>query len=781
MPRSDSAKIGITTIEDISALILQSHDLDETLRNVVNLVARRMHTDVCSIYLLDEDQQTLRLRATKGLSRRAVGKVTMRIGEGLTGMAARKRHAVAIEEPQNHPSYRYFKETGEERFHSFLGIPLFDRSNPLGVIVLQTREVRQFSKEEISALATIAFQISSIVVNARLLDSIRQKEKETQKVSEELAAARKSLADRQEPKLPDIQNSLSGSVAYPGVVLGPAIILEERLGFADILHEEQVDIREELKTLDGALEQTRIQTIFLEKQVAERLTEHDASIFHTHLMILEDRSFIAKLRDEISLGHCAAYALEKVVAEYIEAFNQMEDPYLRERATDMEDIGRRLLANLVGDSSDRILQLKHPGILVARQILPSDMASLDATLIQGIITEVGEQNSHAVIMAKSMGIPSMVGVRGALKHIAPEDTLILDANSGRVYIKPNPTILEEYQRLLEDQNRQISRLDQYREQPARTSDGTDITLRANIGLLSDISIAQRYGARGVGLYRTEFPYMARRQFPEREEQYELYRRVVEGFPGDSVTIRTLDIGGDKGLPYFRPPHEDNPFMGWRSVRVSLDNLDIFKTQIEAILMAGKHGQVKLLFPMISSMDEIRACKQVVAGAKCSLENERVGFSEKIQIGVMIEVPAAVRIVSRLAGEVDFFALGTNDLIQHLLAADRNNPLVSKYYDPLHPAVLQVLSEICEITRALGKGLCVCGEMATDPLNLMLMIGMGIREFSMPAPFIPRTKAFLHGVSMELAQRCHSETSQMDTSVQIRQYLAEALTEIESGH
>lgn len=778
MPRADSLKIGITTIEDISALILQSHDLDETLRNVVNLVARRMRTDVCSIYLLDGDQETLRLRATKGLSRRAVGKVTMRIGEGLTGIAAQKRHAVAIEEPQAHPSYRYFKETGEERFHSFLGIPLFDRNNPLGVIVLQTKAVRQFSKEEISALATIAFQISSIVVNARLLDSISQKEKETQKVSEELAAARKSLAARQEPGLTDIQDSLTGVVAYPGVALGPAVILEERLGFADILHEEQVDIEEELGSLDDVLEQTRIQTIFLEKQVAERLTEQDASIFHTHLMILEDRSFIAKLKEEIKLGHCAAYALEKIVAEYIEAFNQMEDPYLRERATDMEDIGRRLLGNLAGDISNRTLQLKHPGILVARQILPSDMASLDSSQIQGIVTEVGEQNSHAVIMAKSMGIPSLVGVRGALKNIAPEQDLILDANSGRVYINPPVTIRDEYQRLLDDQNRQISRLDEYRDLPARTTDQIEIILRANIGLLSDISIAQRYGARGVGLYRTEFPYMARSQFPERDEQYELYRRVVEGFSGDSVTIRTLDIGGDKALPYFKLPLEANPFMGWRSVRVSLDNREIFRTQIEAILMAGRHGSIKLLFPMISAMEEVSACKEVIAEAKASLRREGLEFADDLPLGVMIEVPAAVHLVPCLAKEVDFFAIGTNDLIQYLLAADRNNPRVSKHYDPLHPAVMNVLGEICRSVGIAGKGLCLCGEMATTPITLLPLLGMGLREFSIPAPFIPRTKAFLHGVSMELANRCYADISQMTTSAEIRTYLEEVLAGID---
>ena len=773
--------MGVTTLEDISALILQSHDLDETLRNIVTLVARRMHTDVCSIYLLDADHQTLRLWATKGLSRKAVGKVTLRIGEGLTGMAAQKRHAIAIEEPQEHPSYRYFKETGEERFHSFLGIPLFEHSDPLGVIVLQTKAPRQFNKEEISALSTIAFQITSIVVNARLLDTVRRHQEESQRASDALVQAQQTLPTTGKVPRISTQEVLSGNVAYPGVALGPAAILEERLGFGDILHEEDVDIAAELKNLESALEKTCIQTLFLEKRVAERLSVDDAAIFHTHLMILEDRSFIKKLQDEIAERHSAAYALEKTVADYIEAFQKMEDPYLRERAVDMEDIGRRILANLVGKDSDQSLYLKHPSILVARQILPSDMAALDNAQLLGIITEAGEKNAHAVIMAKSMGIPAIVAVQGALKHIAPEDTLIIDANTGRIYINPLETVKEEYRRLQQDQTRELCRLDEYREQPAMTADGVRITLRANIGLISDISVAKRFGAEGVGLYRTEFPYMARGDFPSRSDQYELYSRVVEEFDGQPVTIRTLDIGGDKGLPYFSPPKEDNPFMGWRSVRVSLDNRDIFRTQIEAILMAGRHGPVKLLFPMISSLDEIRACLEVVDEARNNLKREGLACPEKIPVGVMVEVPAAVRMVRPLAQMVDFFALGTNDLVQYLLAADRNNPLVSKYYDPLHPAVLQVLYEVTSTAHSMGKGVSLCGEMATDPLTLLLLVGMGLREFSMSAPFIPRTKAFLKGVTQEVASRRFAEIHSMDSSTQIRHHLAGVLEEIELGH
>jgi phosphotransferase system enzyme I (PtsP) len=298
--------------------------------------------------------------------------------------------------------------------------------------------------------------------------------------------------------------------------------------------------------------------------------------------------------------------------------------------------------------------------------------------------------------------------------------------------------------------------------------------------VSDVNVALRNGAEGVGLYRTEFPYMARGDFPDRDDQYQLYRKVIEGFSGQPVTIRTLDIGGDKALPYFSPPPEENPFMGWRSVRVSLDNRDIFRTQIEAILMAGLHGKVKLLFPMISGLDELRSCLEVVGEARETLRSEGIPFTDEIPIGVMIEVPAAVRLAPKLALMVDFFALGTNDLIQYMLAADRNNPLVNKYYDPLHPAVLQALAEVIEVARKQGKGLSLCGEMASDPLNFLLLVGMGITEFSMPAPFIPRTKAMLRDIPSAVARRAAREVLTMGDSAQIRTYLVKVLGEIESS-
>lgn len=765
-------RLGLSTLQDISALILQSHDLDETISNIVDIVAQRAQSDVCSLYLLEDDQQTLTLRATRGLDAAAIGTVKLKIGEGLTGKVAEEKRLLAIEEPQNHPQYRYFAETGEEKFHSFVGIPLFDRSFPIGVLVIQTRQARVFSEEEQATLMTIAFQVASIVVNARLLNTL-----------DRYQFPDPSTADQPDAATVDASLSttgvLSGKVAYPGVISGAVNIIDQHYGFADIFDECNIDIETELNRLDEALRKTRIQTLYLEKRVADRLSQEDAAIFHTHLMILEDRGFIERLHELIEERHSAPYALKKVISGYVEAFDQMEDPYLRERAADMEDIGRRLLANLVGKQTEG-LHLHHAGILIAEKLLPSDMAILDHDMILGMILESNEANAHSVIMAKALGIPALIGVKGAVATIKPDAHIILDANAGRVYTNPSDSIVEEYQRLEQDRLQEQEQLSALRDVPAATRDGQRIYLRSNIGLVSDVNVAKNNGAEGVGLYRTEFPYMARSTFPEREDQYQLYKKVVEDFNGQIVTIRTLDIGGDKALPYFTPPREANPFMGWRSVRVSLDHREIFQTQIEAILMAAVHGPIRMLFPMISNMEEIRACKEVIRDAIDHLQHEGLPCKTDIPIGAMIEVPAAVRLAPHLAKEVSFFALGTNDLVQYLLAADRSNPRVQSYYDPLHPAVLLSLESLSNTAHESGVELCVCGEMASDPACLLALIGLGIREFSLSAPCLPRLKRFINRVSTKAARELVGQLLLEGDGTIIRNALEQAIEQLPSS-
>ncbi|MCA1797282.1 MAG: phosphoenolpyruvate--protein phosphotransferase [Geobacteraceae bacterium] len=641
----------------------------------------------------------------------------MHLGEGLASLAIEESRPISVINPAQHPRYRYFPTTEEERYASFLAVPMLNRRQAIGVIVIQSTEQRAYPASEISALTTIAFQIATVVTNAKLLDYVSN-------------AYTSNTGLGQEEFSGGIR--LKGTIAYPGVISGPAYIMDNRCGFADVFDEDDTDVERELRRVRDALEETRIHTLMLEKRVARKLSEEDAAIFHTHLMILEDRAFQDQLANEIQAGHSAPYALKKVISSYTETFSNMDDPYLRERATDIVDIGRRMLSILTGQSS-KALKLKQKGILLAHEILPSDMAVIEHEKLLGIVTESGERNSHAVIMAKSLGIPALVGVKGV-----------------------------------------TNRINEYRLRPALTRDEVEITMRANIGLVSDVDIALRNGAQGVGLYRTEFPYMTRSNFPDRQDQYQLYRKIVESFAGESVTIRTLDIGGDKSLPYFNLPHEDNPFMGWRSVRISLDNPDIFRPQLEAILMASAHGPVKLLFPMISGIEEIQACKEMVEESKENLRREGISFCEDIPIGVMVEVPAAVQMCKFLVKEVDFFSLGTNDLIQYMLAADRNNQLVNKYYNPLHPAVLQAIKYVADTARNEGKGVCICGEMATDPVNFTVLLGLGIREFSVVAPFIPRIKAFLADIEYTRATEITHAVLEMGSATEIREYLVDAL-------
>ncbi len=743
--------IGLRTLEDISSIILHSHDLKETLDNIVTIVAKRMKTDVCSIYLLEKDGETLMLKATKGLSKSSVNRISMKVHEGLSGQVVESRGMVMTDNAPSHPRYKYFKETKEEKFLSFLGLPLFEHKAPIGVIVIQTREARQFSEDEISALRTITFQIGSIVHNARLLDSIQHKEQERAWFEQELAKVKIKNGDgrvaKKSTKLLKGPKMLAGTAVSAGFSRGKIYILDR---FSDkVLKVTKVGSRsEEQKKFTIALEKTKIHTLYMEKRVSETLSEDDAAIFHTHLMILEDRSFSSKIQDLIEQDVGATRAVHDVVQHYIQAFSAMEDPYLRERSADMEDIGRRLIDSMEGNGSASV-KLKEKRVLVAEEIFPSDLAMLDHDKILGIVTEKGNVYSHAAIMAKSLGIPAVLGIAGLIQAANVKDDIIVDGTSGHVYINPDSAVIKEYARLEQDHAGRMKELEGLRDLPAVTSDGVAITLSANIGLISDVKVAALHGAEGVGLYRTEFPYMARSNFPNRTEQAAIYSKILEGFPGQTVNIRTLDIGGDKGLSYFTYPHEDNPFLGWRSIRVSLERQDIFREQLAGILLASGAGSPTIMFPLITSLDEIRQIKEILASVRGELIREGNDVRGYLPLGIMVEVPAAVQTIEFLIREVDYVSIGTNDLIQYTLAADRNNPRVKQYYDQHHPAVLQSIKRVADAAYKSGKKASVCGEMASDPLSALLLVGMGIREISLSAPSIPIVKQVIrmHGLNV----------------------------------
>jgi phosphotransferase system enzyme I (PtsP) len=765
--------LGLRTLEDISELILHSHDLRETLQNIVNLVSKRTGSDVCSLYLLEKDGETLGLYATKGLSRSAVGKVRMNTSEGLTGLVVEQRKVVATDNAPAHPRYKYFRETKEERFLSFLGLPLFEHKSPAGVIVIQTRESRSFTAKEISALTTIANQISSIIINARLLDSIREKEEERAFFEQELKKI-KSDTQSAPPGTPPGRKGrkqhlmVRGIAVSPGFSWGKVSIINHST--SNQLTMETVGSRqEEKKRFHLAVEKAKIQTLYLEKRVAQSLSKEDASIFHTHLMILEDRGFTSKVLDRIENDFGAVHAVEDVVDSYVEAFSRMEDPYLRERSADMKDIGRRIRDSLTGNSRP-VARLREKKVIVAREILPSDLAALDHDKILGIISGHGDVNSHASIMAKSLGIPAIIAKWEDIKYITQRDDVIVDGNTGCLYINPDQKVKSEYERLSLDFNLKRRELDELREVPAITLDGTRVRLFANIALFNDVKVAVANGAEGVGLYRTEFPYMVRNNFPNRHDLARLYQKVLEEFAPLPVTIRTLDIGGDKKLPYFPHPVEENPFMGWRSIRLSLEQVDIFKEQLAGILMASPSGTIRIMFPLISGVDEIRGIKKILTQVRTELEETGNPVAPDIKIGIMVEVPAAVQVAEFLIDEVDFFSIGTNDLIQYTMAADRNNFKVQQYYDPFHPAVLHSIKHVATIGKKAGKTVSLCGEMASDPISAMILLGLGITDFSLSAPYIPVIKSFLRTISNREAEEIATKFLSMGSSREIRDQL-----------
>jgi len=770
--------LGLRTLEDISTLILHSHDMQETLDNIVNLVAKRMDSDVCSIYLLDDDGETLRLQSTKGLSRASVGKITMKTSEGLTGLVVEQRGVVSLENAHEHPRYKYFRETKEERYQSFLGIPMFERKSPVGVIVVQHREPRAYTATEISTLSTIAYQISSIVINAKLLDSIRTKEEERARLELELQKIHGLELPEGDLHPGDSRQPIAqhGTGVSPGFAIGNIYILSRRNLFEGTIVESALPPPEEHERLQHALEKARIQTLYMEKRVAETLSEEDASIFHTHLMILEDRGFLTKIQELIDQEYGAARAVQEVVNFYIAAFSRMEDPYLQSRSADMEDIGRRLIDCLDGHENGS-LQFDEQRLLVAVDILPSDLATMDTEKILGIVTEKGDMNSHAAIMARSLGIPAVVGVEGIVRQLGLKDELIIDGNSGHVYINPGQLIKTEYLRLKRDYSLKRRELEGLQDLPAITTDGVRVSLKANIGLISDIRVARSSGAEGIGLYRTEFPYMARKGFPNRKEQAALYARILEGFADLPVTIRTLDIGGDKGLPYFNHPAEENPFMGWRAIRISLDCRDIFREQLAAILMASAGRDARIMFPMISGVEELQQIRAIVEEVKEELRREGIPFNPGIPMGIMIEIPAAVQIAEILARSVDFFSIGTNDLIQYTLAADRNNPKVKSYYTPYHPAVLHSIRRVADAAHSRGIPVSLCGEMAADPVSALLLLGLGITDLSMASPSIPLVKKFLRSTSQAKAREIATRALAMESGAEISAYLKEAALEL----
>ena len=741
-------------LERITRMIGESHDYRETVDNIVSLVKTEMETDVCSLYMYDEERNILSLAATEGLDPDSIGKVEMRPSEGLTGLVFETKAPLVVQNADKHPRYKYFPVTREEHFQTFMGVPLISRRSPIGVLIVQDKEERNYTTLEIQLFTTIAGQVASVAVNARLLSELS-----TGSPLEEF--------DLLPVSVPTI---LHGTAAAPGIAMGKAIVLDTSEDYHYIVEEKTEDTEGELKSFAEALEKAREQVVHLQDNIRQQLGDEDAAIFNIHLMMLEDKGFSQKVVDLIKHDYTAMYSVKSVILDYRKSFAEIDDPYLKDRVVDIEDIGRRMVTILSGSVPGDSLQVAREGILVSNLITPSDTAHLTEQQITGIATAGGGHTSHAIILSRSLGIPCVVGLDEILDVVHPGDFLIVDGNTGNVFINPEEEIINEFKRITEEYSRFVVELVSEKDLPAETLDGYRVELMANVGLLSDLKLVHFYGAAGIGLYRTELPFIARNILPTEDEQYRIYRRMIEGAKGKMVTIRTLDIGGDKNIPYLKFPPEENPFLGLRSIRMCLEKLDVFKVQLRAVLRAARHGKVKLLIPMISSMEEIIKVKTIISETVQELEKTKVPFNSKVPLGVMIEIPSAVHLARKLAKEVDFFSIGTNDLIQYALAVDRNNKKVAHLYDPMNPAILNLIHMTSRAAKEAGIPVAVCGEVAADPLWTPMLIGLGINEFSMNAAAIPLVKRAVRLIKQEDSTRAARRALKVGTTAEVRRIL-----------
>lgn len=569
----------------------------------------------------------------------------------------------------------------------------------------------------------------------------------------------------------------SGILVSPGITFGHALLLIEQ---PIVLQNKPIlanKIEYEIKRFKDERDKSRAQLQVIMQQAQKTLGEDKAAIFEGHIMLLEDEDLEEEIINRITSKLVSAdVAVHAVFEEQAKELEQLDDEYLKERAADIRDISKRLLKNLLGIDIVDLTSISSPCILVAEDLTPSETAQLNLEMVLGFITDFGGRTSHTSIMARSLEIPAIVGTTDATKRIKQGDFIVLDAVNNAIYINPNESTIKKLNLIKEQYLENKEELAKLKDLPAITLDGKQIEVAANIGTVRDLAGAKRNGYEGVGLYRTEFLFMDRESYPNEEEQFKAYKEIAETAKPLPVIVRTMDIGGDKDVPYMNLPKEENPFLGWRAIRICLDRKEILHTQLRAILRASHYGRLRVMFPMIIAVEEIRTIKAEMEILKAQLRAENKPFDEKIEIGVMIETPAAAVVAEHLAKEVDFFSIGTNDLTQYTLAVDRGNELISHLYNPLSPSVLKLIKNVIDASHKAGKWTGMCGELAGDERASLLLLGMGLDEFSMSAIAIPKIKKLIRSAHFSQAKQLADEALQKATAAEIITLIEQYTTE-----
>ncbi|RKR04200.1 phosphotransferase system enzyme I (PtsP) [Kushneria sinocarnis] len=733
-----------------------ARSLDAALSIIVRRIRKAMQTDVCSVYLRNEEHDCFVLMDTIGLNAGAIGHVTLRPGEGLVGLVGQREEPLNLENAPAHPGFRYFAETGEERYSSFLGVPIIHQRRVLGVLVVQQREMRRFEEGEEAFLITMAAQLSGVLMHALATGALAR------------------LSD------PDGQAVLSGVAASPGMAIGEAFVVIPPANLDAVPERAAEDIELEVRRLHDAIGRVRQDIRLAAERLASRISTQEQALFDVYQQMLGEAALGQEVENRIRDGQWAPGALAQVVRRHVQYLERVDDDYLRERAADVRDLGRRVLGHLQQESSASPARYPDQTLLVGDEISAAQLGEVPRNKLVGLVAARGSNTSHVAILARAMGIPAVLGMTDLPLSRLSGTRMIVDGHRGKLIVRPDSDLEARYTSLIDEERALAEVLEGEQSLPAETRDGERIRLMVNTGLTAELSSTLSARVDGVGLYRTEVPFMMHQRFPSEQEQARLYRDQLSGFAPLPVVMRTLDIGGDKDLPYF-PIEEANPFLGWRGIRVMLDHPEVLMVQLRAMLRAAEGlDNLRLLLPMISSIEEIDTALRLLDRAIEELREDGLDV-KRPRLGVMIEVPSALYLLDALATRVDFFSVGSNDLTQYLLAVDRNNARVAGLYDACHPAVLHALQRLARDTERLGIPTSVCGELAGDPAGALLLAGMGFRTLSMNATSLPRVRAAIRRVESHHACALADETLALPTLTEVHAHLFKRMSEWGLAH
>lgn len=749
----------LTSLRQIIQEVSGAEDFKEALDIMVKRIASTLATQACSIFLLDRHHREYVLVATQGLNPEAVNKIRIPLNKGLIGLVGEREEPINIDDASRHPRFLHVAEAGEEAYHAFLGTPVIYHRQVLGVLIVQQEEPRRYDESEEAFLVTLATQLAAIIAH------------------EDASGALSDLLNISKGKRHD--PVYSGVAGASGIGMGTGVVVFAPYDLASVPDRATDNIEQEIELLDAAFASVREDLRLLSERLYPSLPSEERALFDVYQRILDSADLGKEVADNIRTGNWAQGALRDSIQAHVHRLESMDNEYMRERAVDIKDLGLRVLACL--QKNDRTKpQYAERTILIGETLAPTDLAEVPEGCLAGVISVKGSGNSHVAILARAMKVPTVMGVREAPLHELQDKDIIVDGYYGQIHVSPGAALRMEFERLVQEEKKLDAELDEIRDLPAITKDDHRVGLLVNTGLGADISISLAAGAEGVGLYRTEVPFLIRDRFPSGEEQRIIYRQLLASFAPRPVIIRTLDVGGDKPLPYF-PIKEDNPFLGWRGIRITLDHPEIFLSQVRAMMRASEgFNNMRIMLPMITDVTEVDEALRLLKKAYTEVCDEGY-LVEMPQIGVMIEVPSAVYQARALAKRVDFLSVGSNDLTQYLLAVDRNNPRVANLYDALHPAVLRALIQTVESGHQEGKHISICGELAGDPVAAMLLLAIGFDSLSMNASSVGRIRWIIRHVTQKKAAKLLHEVLSMESAVMIRCHMELALEKVGLGH